>query len=136
MERSVQDDAWSDTWTAEPTGVHRITQPSGVALPRRADVLELVDGPGQPEHVDLIGPELTLGRGVRATCRVRSSLVSREHLHIAVRGTEVRVTDLDSQNGVYLNQVRIHSAVLRDGDLLQLGDLIFVFRKGVGCPSS
>ena len=131
----MQDDAWSDTWNAEPTGFHRITQPIGVALPRRADVLELVDGPGQPHHVDLSEPQLTLGRGTQASCQVRSALVSREHLRITLCGTEVTVTDLDSQNGVFLNQVRIHSAVLRDGDLLQVGDLVYVFRRGVGCPS-
>lgn len=132
----MQDDAWADTWNTEPTGIHRISQPVGLALPRRVDVLELVDGPGQPHHVDLTAPELTLGRGSGANCRVRSALVSREHLRITIQGPDVTVTDLDSQNGVFLNQVRVHSAVLRDGDLLQLGDLVFVFRRGVGCPST
>ena len=132
----MADDSWSNTGNVEPTGIHRVSQSLGLVLPRRADVLEKVDGPGPPQHIDLTEPVLTLGRGTQATCRVGSALVSREHLRITLRGPEVFVTDLDSQNGVFLNQVRIHSAVLRDGDLLQVGDLVFVFRRGVGCPSS
>jgi hypothetical protein len=30
---------------------------------------------------------------------------------------------------VYLNGVRAHSAVLHDGDTLQIGDVVFVFHE-------
>lgn len=131
----MADDAWTDTWTAEPTATHRITKPVGMETPRLADVLELVCGPGQPLCFDLVAPDMILGRGDTVDCRVRSALVSRKHLRITASGPEVTVTDLDSQNGLYLNQVKVHSAVLCDGDLLQVGDLVFVFRRGVGCRS-
>ena len=38
--------------------------------------------------------------------------------------------DLDSRNGVYLNGVKIHSAVLHGGDNLQLGSVVLVFHEG------
>lgn len=128
----MPDDSWTDTWTAEPTATHRITQPLGLRAPQRADVLELVRGPDQPLTFKLDGDEMVLGRGDGISCRVRSALVSRRHLRIVVEGPEVTVTDLDSQNGLYLNQVKVHSAILCDGDLLQIGDLVFVYRRGLG----
>lgn len=131
----MADDAWTDTWTAEPTATHRVIRPLGLESPGRSDVLELVRGPGQPLVFELEDAELVLGRGEGVACRVRSALVSRRHLRISVNGPEVTVTDLDSQNGLYLNQVKVHSAVLCDGDLLQVGDLVFVYRRGLGCRS-
>lgn len=131
----MADDLWTDTWTAEPTATHRVTTPLGLRTPDRADVLELVRGPGGPLCFELNRAEMILGRSDKVSCRVRSALVSRRHLRIQVQGPEVTVTDLNSQNGLYLNQVRVHSAVLCDGDLLQVGDLVFVFRRGLGCRS-
>jgi pSer/pThr/pTyr-binding forkhead associated (FHA) protein len=128
----MPDDTWTDTWTAEPTATHRITQPLGLQASPRADVLELVRGPGQPLTFNLDADEMVLGRGDGISCRVRSALVSRRHLRIVVKGPEVTVTDLNSQNGLYLNQVKVHSAILCDGDLLQIGDLVFVYRRGLG----
>ncbi len=132
----MADDAWTDTWTAEPTATHAVAQPFGLAAPHRADVLELVRGPGLPLVFELDQDEAVLGRGDGVSCRVRSALVSRRHLRFSRQGPEVTVTDLDSQNGLYLNQVKVHAAVLCDGDLLQVGDLVFVFRRGAGCLSS
>ena len=131
----MADDLWTDTWTAEPTATHRVTTPLGLRTPDRADVLELVRGPGGPLCFELNRAEMILGRSDKVSCRVRSALVSRRHLRIQVQGPEVTVTDLNSQNGLYLNLVRVHSAVLCDGDLLQVGDLVFVFRRGLGCRS-
>ena len=131
----MADDLWTDTWTAEPTATPRVTTPLGLRTPDRADVLELVRGPGGPLCFELNRAEMILGRSDKVSCRVRSALVSRRHLRIQVQGPEVTVTDLNSQNGLYLNQVRVHAAVLCDGDLLQVGDLVFVFRRGLGCRS-
>jgi len=38
--------------------------------------------------------------------------------------------DLESRNGSWLNNLRVHSATLREGDIVQIGDAIFVFRAG------
>ena len=37
--------------------------------------------------------------------------------------------DQNSANGVYLNGTKTHSAVLRDGDQLQLADVVLIYRE-------
>jgi pSer/pThr/pTyr-binding forkhead associated (FHA) protein len=39
------------------------------------------------------------------------------------------LADNDSENGVFLNGVKIHSAVLRDGDVIQMADNVFVYHE-------
>ena len=34
-------------------------------------------------------------------------------------------------NGIVLNGLKVHSAVLRDGDQVQLGDVVLSYREGV-----
>jgi pSer/pThr/pTyr-binding forkhead associated (FHA) protein len=50
------------------------------------------------------------------------------------RGAQGQFTlvDLESRNGVYLNGVKVHSALLHDGDNIQLGTVVFVFHEGRG----
>jgi pSer/pThr/pTyr-binding forkhead associated (FHA) protein len=42
----------------------------------------------------------------------------------------VTVTDLNSSNGMYLNGVKAHSAVLHEGDQIQIGNVVFIFHEG------
>jgi hypothetical protein len=42
------------------------------------------------------------------------------------------VTDLGSTNGVRVNQVRVRSAPLEDGDSLQIGQCVYRFQVGGG----
>jgi pSer/pThr/pTyr-binding forkhead associated (FHA) protein len=46
------------------------------------------------------------------------------------QGDEYIALDLGSRNGIYLNGIRIHSAVLREGDQLQLGEVILLYHEG------
>lgn len=95
----------------------------------RAAILEQVRGPGAPQQHRLVGQRIVIGR-TEGDIRIASAELSRAHLRIERHGPEYVCTDLDSSNGVYLNGVRIHSAVLRDGDHLQLGDVLLVFHAG------
>ena len=111
--------------------VHDMPVPASVRLrPKKPFVLEQVAGPGAPaEHVlDL--PEIVVGRSPQANISVDGNGISRQHLAIRRTGPEYTFTDLDSANGVYLNSVKTHAAVLREGDVLQLGETIFVFHEG------
>lgn len=75
--------------------------------------------------------ELVLGRSESADVQLESDQLSRRHVRFVLREGEYTCEDLDSRNGVYLNGVRIHSAVLREGDQLDIGGAIFVYHEGV-----
>ncbi|MDX2052611.1 MAG: FHA domain-containing protein [Polyangiaceae bacterium] len=92
--------------------------------------LEQRQGPGAPAQYFLEKPELVVGRSSEAQLTIESALISRRHLLIQKNGPEVTCTDLDSSNGVYLNGVKIHSALLHEGDTLQIGDVVFLFHEG------
>ena len=53
--------------------------------------------------------------------------------HVALRrmpSGQFNLVDLQSRNGVYVNGVKVHSAVLHDGDSVQMGSILFVFHEG------
>lgn len=93
-------------------------------------VLELVVGPGAPRQYVLDKDPLVLGRSREADLVIDSTQISRKHMSLSRLDDEVICRDLDSKNGVFLNGVRIHSAKLRHGDQIQIGDLTFLFHEG------
>jgi pSer/pThr/pTyr-binding forkhead associated (FHA) protein len=91
--------------------------------------LEQVGGPGAPRRFTLELDETVIGRAIDVHLSIDSRLLSRRHVAITRAGQEYRATDLDSANGMYLNGVKVHSAILHGGDTLQFGDVVMVFRE-------
>ena len=56
------------------------------------------------------------------------SRLSSEHATIVRRGGHFELTDLDSKNGSHVNGAPQRGAVLRDGDLIQVGGTFLSFR--------
>lgn len=94
----------------------------------RAATLELVKGPGAPCTIRLTRDAMLIGRDPSVEIAIDSRELSRRHLRITRVGDEHMCLDQESVNGVFLNGVKIHSAVLRDGDQLQLADCVFIYR--------
>jgi pSer/pThr/pTyr-binding forkhead associated (FHA) protein len=90
--------------------------------------LEQVEGPGAGQIFLIEKDQMTLGRAKGSDFHVRSERLSRHHAIFERKGADCVIRDNESVNGVLLNGLRIHSAVLRDGDVIQTGDTIFVFR--------
>jgi hypothetical protein len=61
------------------------------------------------------------GRTRRCEFRVNTSEVSREHASFTRRADGIYVNDLDSVNGVLVNNTRVSEFKLFDGDLIQIG---------------
>jgi pSer/pThr/pTyr-binding forkhead associated (FHA) protein len=89
--------------------------------------LELIKGPGAPRRFILNKPEMIAGRDEQADIPLPSANGSRRHARITCRPHEVAIHDFESRNGVFLNGIKVHSAILRDGDVVQLADFVFEF---------
>lgn len=113
----------------ESTQAGDISIVAGLSARKKPPTLEQVRGPGSPRSFPLSIDETVIGRGQQANITIESSLLSRRHMVVRRAGPELSCVDLDSANGVYLNGVRAHSAVLHDGDTLQIGDVVFVFHE-------
>jgi DNA-binding NtrC family response regulator len=67
------------------------------------------------------GP-LLVGQSTTCNLRLRDRSVSRRHASFDASTWPVRVTDLGSTNGTYVNGVSVQEAYLVGGETLQLGD--------------
>jgi len=78
----------------------------------------------------LAPPESTLviGRGDEAGWVIADADLSRTHTEIRRGWDGVRLADLGSKNGTKLDGVRVTDAELRDGSLIELGNLALRFR--------
>jgi pSer/pThr/pTyr-binding forkhead associated (FHA) protein len=102
-----------------------------VARGGKLPVLEQVRGPGAPRRFTLDLDETVVGRGQQANVTIESALLSRRHVVFRRRGPELGLADLDSANGVFVNGVKAHSAVLHEGDTIQIGDVVFVLHEAM-----
>ena len=96
----------------------------------RRHSLEQIDGEGAPKQFILKAGESIMGRAPDAQVYLPSHSASRHHAFLKVRGTDCILYDNDSQNGIMLNGVKVHSAVLRDGDVIQAAGTRFVYYEG------
>jgi pSer/pThr/pTyr-binding forkhead associated (FHA) protein len=111
------------------------TIPTSIVVARRGrDVrphsLEQIEGEGAPQRIVLDKPELIIGRAEDAGIRLPTQRASRQHAILKRQGVDYVIRDNDSRNGVFLNGVRVHAAALRDGDIVQVVDAIFVYHEG------
>jgi pSer/pThr/pTyr-binding forkhead associated (FHA) protein len=99
--------------------------------PQRPHQLEVREGPGKGQKCVLDDQEFIIGRSEKSTLSLESEEVSRQHARLTRIEGEYLIEDLESRNGIVLNGLKVHSAVLRDGDQLQLGDVVLNYREGL-----
>jgi diguanylate cyclase (GGDEF)-like protein len=87
-------------------------------------------GPQMGRRYVIASDPLTIGRGELCDIRIDDSSVSRRHATVEPFPGGVRVIDLGSTNGTFLNDVLITRAVLEDGDYLRVGNCIYRFLAG------
>lgn len=75
-------------------------------------------------------PALVIGRSDAAAIQIDQDSVSRDHAQIFISGAVSHITDLGSTNGTWVNDERIQSVQLRDGDLVRIGQTIFKYLTG------
>jgi len=81
------------------------------------------------QKIDIPGAGLIMGRGSDADLALKDPVVSSYHAELRPDGAGWRLTDLDSSNGTTVNGAAITSAVLRDGDEIEMGDTTFIFHE-------
>jgi pSer/pThr/pTyr-binding forkhead associated (FHA) protein len=104
--------------------------PSTLPVPADFVPLRLILQPGGAT-IELTQPDMLLGRHSRADVRLPLPDVSRRHCRFLFTQGTWQVLDLNSLNGVFLNDQPIRQATVQPGDLLRIGGFTFVVEVSV-----
>jgi pSer/pThr/pTyr-binding forkhead associated (FHA) protein len=124
------DPAWTQPYSplSAPTMASRSATGGGLA-PGKRYALIVVKGEEPGRVIPIEKPRVTLGR---ADCDIvlADPELSRQHALIAIQGTSVRLEDLDSTNGTFVDEERIENRELTDRSEFRIGthELVFVMR--------
>jgi pSer/pThr/pTyr-binding forkhead associated (FHA) protein len=81
---------------------------------------------GQRKEFPLAAESSTsIGRGEECNLQIPLASVSRRHCELTVNPTELKVKDLASSNGTYVNNRRVNEVALKPGDRLVVGPIVF-----------
>jgi adenylate cyclase len=87
--------------------------------------LKLVAPSGSPAVLIAGGRPYQVGRAVASDLAIQDPTVSRRHAELELTGAGVRVRDLGSTNGTFLNGQRVSDAVAMPGSRLAFGKVDF-----------
>lgn len=121
------------------TGTRPITplKPAAPPVAPTPACITYTDTEGKVQTCELNPEGMTIGRAADNQLVIGSTFpggetVSQHHARILRKGEDWIVTDLNSANGIYVNERRTGRNLLQDGWRLALGAVIFTFRAGKG----
>jgi pSer/pThr/pTyr-binding forkhead associated (FHA) protein len=94
------------------TVIHRTTPAGFVPLRLRIQPANV--------QVEVHQSEAVIGRHSQADVRIPDAEISRRHARLAYRDGRWRIIDMNSLNGVYVNDQRVVEAELCDGDRIRI----------------
>ncbi len=118
--------------------MHKVTKLTKAAKPHVPGETEIfllqLKGPQIGARIFLAEGETTVGRSEACKVVVDAESVSRSHCSLFVAGHEVRLLDLGSTNGTWVNGRRLQPAeptLLKVGDRIELGEIVYkLLRQG------
>ncbi|MBX3196905.1 MAG: FHA domain-containing protein [Labilithrix sp.] len=101
-------------------------------------MVSLVMNPGLPEEQQFTLPHgtVTIGRTKDNAVYCLHKSLSRKHAQVDFDGVTVKITDLQSKNGVYVNGKRVTRGELIEGDSFRCGDITFLVERATTAAST
>jgi pSer/pThr/pTyr-binding forkhead associated (FHA) protein len=91
-------------------------------------VLVMFRSDGERRSFSITRDMTVVGRREDCDLRIPLGEISRKHCRLVRDGDSLRLEDLGSSNGTYLNGQRVQEAVLGAGDSVQVGPVVFVLQ--------
>ena len=108
----------------DDTDVQTILRQVVANVPDGTFLVEVIEGPDQGAIIELDGASpsrVLVGTSSAADFRLTDRGVSRRHVALEMVGGNLRVEDLGSTNGTFVDHVRVLQALLGGGEILRLG---------------
>lgn len=91
-------------------------------------VLVMFRSDGERRSFSMARDMTVIGRREDCDLRIPLGEVSRKHCRIVRDGDSLKLEDLGSSNGTFLNGQRVQEAMLGPGDTVQVGPVVFVLQ--------
>jgi len=88
-----------------------------------------ISGPRKGSTFTLTEGETTIGRDAANRVVVTDQALSRRHCLIHKEGDRVKLVDLESRNGSFVNGVPVRQRWLEHGDQIEIGESVFFFLR-------
>ena len=93
--------------------------------------LEVVSGSASKNKIILGEEKLTIGRVAFNNLVLNDKKVSRSHAALYFEKGHYVVEDLNSTNGIYVDDHRVEKIILRSGNRITVGDTVLLFTQGI-----
>lgn len=134
MADETQESLWdlpsTDLWQRDRLGLCElvVTAPPGFALPKDKTIaISVIGGPSKGLTRRLAKPHISIGRsGGGADIQVDDQEVSDMHCAVGVKGNIIRLCDLDSHTGTYVEKQRVSAAPLEHFSEFRIGSSVML----------
>ena len=103
------------------------TQLGMTKLPGRHIRLICLTGKNKGVSYYLIGQRTLMGRGNDVDIQIADENASIQHIELVLVNNEIVITDLKSQNGLFVNDTKTIQTQLQDGDTIVIGRTVYKF---------
>ena len=100
----------------------------GTESKRMQAVLVMFRADGERRSFSIARDMTVIGRREDCDLRIPLGDISRKHCRIVRDGDMLKLEDLGSSNGTFLNAHRVQEALLSPGDSIQVGPVVFVLQ--------
>ena len=80
---------------------------------------------GQRKDIPITNKVSVIGRAENCEFRIPLVSVSRKHCELTITTDGLKIKDLASSNGTFVNNKRINEQILRAGDRIVIGPIVF-----------
>jgi DNA-binding NtrC family response regulator len=119
----------------EDSAIATLVSRFGAAFPEGTFVLRVRGREGPVLVLDGAQGRALVGQSPACELRLDDRTVSRRHAAVELVGTRVRITDLGSTNGTFVNGIAIESAWLRGGETVRVGDTELEVERHAEAPN-
>jgi pSer/pThr/pTyr-binding forkhead associated (FHA) protein len=91
-------------------------------------VLAMFKGDGDRRSFSVVREMTVIGRREDCDLRIPVGDVSRKHCRLVMEDETIRIEDLGSSNGTYVNGHRVQEVELQPGDRIQVGPVQFIIQ--------
>lgn len=88
-------------------------------------------GGEESDKIAVIRDNISVGRAAENDVTIKDDAISKRQFHIKKTNKGYNLIDLKSANGTFVNGERVKSVILKNKDIIKIGDEIIVFEERI-----